>query len=314
MLSRLTMTSVFGFCAALLTAHPTLAQSHDQLAETCENQQGTTPLNQVVTACTRLIESGSEAPPILALDYMNRGNAYDDSNQGPLALADYNRAVQLDPQNGETYYNRALYYQRQGDGDRALADYNQTIRLIPQEAAALVHRGEIYTQRHDVRAFDDFNLAIQISPKNPAAWYARGVAYATQGNEARALTDFDQTIALEPRNPFGWANRCQALGALGQRLDQALNDCNEALKIAPQDAITLSSRGLVRLRKGDNAGAKGDYEAALRIDPNRALAQYGRGIAQVRLGQTAAGQADVAAATTKDAGLPNVFKGWGLTP
>ncbi len=295
-------------------ASPALAQARDQQASTCENHGGSTPLAQVIAACTALIQGGTETQANLGVDYMNRGNAYDDSRQPALAITDYNKAVSLNPQDGEAYYNRALSYQRQGDFVRALADYNQALQLIPNEVEALVRRGEIFAMQRDVRAFDDFNKAISLNPNIAEAYYDRGTAYATGGNAERAINDFDKAIALEPKNAFSWANRCQALATLGQKLDQAQNDCTESLRLAPNDSITLASRALVRLRKGDFAGSKADYDAALSGDPRRMIARYGRGVAELRLGQLDAGHADISAATEKDSTVADVFKGWGVTP
>jgi len=48
--------------------------------------------------------------PQNAINYNNRGLFYFKSGQHPLALADYTKALQLDPLLSEAYNNRANYY------------------------------------------------------------------------------------------------------------------------------------------------------------------------------------------------------------
>lgn len=71
--------------------------------------------------------------------------------------------------------------------------------------------------------------------------------------------------------------------AWNKDLDAALEDCNGALSIKPDDAYLLDSRGLVYFRKGDCAKAIAEYDAALKIDPKNADSLYVRGIAKLRM-------------------------------
>ena len=43
------------------------------------------------------------------------------------ALADYAKAIELDPKYADAYYNRAIVHEDKGDPDRAISDYSKTI-------------------------------------------------------------------------------------------------------------------------------------------------------------------------------------------
>jgi tetratricopeptide (TPR) repeat protein len=90
--------------------------------------------------------------------------------------------------------------------------------------------------------------------------------------------------------------RCWARALGNIDLPKALADCNNAIHNMPHKEVGLDSRGLVRLRMGDYAGAVADYTAALTIDPKIAWSLYGRGLAKLKLGDKAGGEADIAAA------------------
>ena len=55
------------------------------------------------------------------------------------ALADFNQAIQLNPELAEAYYGRGTVYFLKGDLDNALAYFNQAIQLNPKMAKNL-HR------------------------------------------------------------------------------------------------------------------------------------------------------------------------------
>ena len=76
-------------------------------------------------------------------------------------------------------------------------------------------------------------------------------------------------------------NRCWARAVVGI-LQKALADCNEALRLMPNNAATLESRGVVFLKMTQFDAAVSDYDAALRLNPNLASALYGRGMAKLK--------------------------------
>ena len=108
--------------------------------------------------------------------------------------------------------------------------------------------------------------------------------------------------------------RCRPRALLNQQLDAAMTDCDAALRLAPKTAQILDSRGLVRLRQGDAAGAIADYDAALALKPNTATSLWGRGLAELKKGLATQGKADLAAATAIDPALPDRAKKDGLAP
>jgi tetratricopeptide (TPR) repeat protein len=145
------------------------------------------------------------------------------------------------------------------------------------------------------------------------AFTARGNAYTALKQYDRAITDFDQAIKLAPNEASHYNNRCFTRAIWGEHLDQALKDCNTAIRLAPTDR-RLDSRGLAHLKAGRHAAAEQDYTAAIALKADYAHAFFGRGIARLRQGKTAAGNADLAAARKLDAGLDAKYAGYGIKP
>jgi tetratricopeptide (TPR) repeat protein len=95
-------------------------------------------------------------------------------------------------------------------------------------------------------------------------------------------------------------------------LDQALKDCNESLRLRPNDANTLDSRGLVYLKLSNLDKAIDDYDAVVKLNPKAAGSLYGRGIAKQKKGDRAGGKADIVAAKAARPEIAELFVRYGV--
>ena len=92
-----------------------------------------------------------------------------------------------------------------------------------------------------------------------------------------------------------FARACfEAADVPGNASDAALEGCDAALTreaITAEDLVaTHVNRGVLRMRRGDLAGAVADFDEAIRRDPNQAEAYLNKGAALIRV----PGQADAA--------------------
>ena len=64
------------------------------------------------------------------------------------------------------YNNRGLAYQAKGDNDRALIDYNEAIRIDPKFPAAYFNRGAVYQAKgNNDLASHDYSEGNRVEPK-----------------------------------------------------------------------------------------------------------------------------------------------------
>ena len=146
----------------------------------------------------------------------------------------------------------------------------------------------------------------------PWAFATRAVAYIHSGRLDDALDDLDEAIRLSPRDYQYLADYFQyrCLTQLNRREAQdALEDCNASLKLRPKDATTTEFRGDVQYALNNYAAAIADLDAALAVNPDNAGALYVRGLARMRNGDTQGGQADVAAAKTRKPDIAKDYPG-----
>jgi predicted aspartyl protease/tetratricopeptide (TPR) repeat protein len=108
------------------------------------------------------------------------------------------------------------------------------------------------------------NLALSgtADPRTAEGFAGRASARLLRGDAAGAVADYDAAIAVAPRQADLLAGRADALEHLGKP-DLAARDIDAALVLAPADPRWRLRRGVIRLDKGDRAGAMADLEAAV---------------------------------------------------
>jgi len=307
-------------------------------------------LDQRTSACSAIIESGSETPENLARAYGNRGVAYDNKGEYDRAGRDYDESVRLDPTSASGHRFRGNAYKLKRDYDRAIAEYNEAISLAPNDALAVNNRGAAYYERNDYeRAVADYSEAIRLDPAFTAAFYGRGLAYRAKRDTSHAIADFDEAIRLQPKfapafiargavyldkkeydraiaeytealltEPvertvtYALFDRCWARFLAGRDLQDALADCTKALSLRPNDAWTLNARGFTYLKLGEFDRSIADFDAALIVNSKMAVSFYGRGLARRRAGDGQAADKDMEMARTIRADIADAVAEYGV--
>ena len=258
--------------------------------------------------------------PTDAAGFARRGAASDARHDYEAAIADLTRACELAPTESSHFYQRGMAHWHTGDADAALADFDQAIKLKPDNAEALIGRASLRVSRKAPAAevTRDLEAAVSALPKQAEMHLQIGSLYDSVGQPAAAVSEYSKWIDSHPRDNLLMAgalnSRCWSRALAAKELEQALSDCNAALRMKPNTADFLDSRGLVHLRQNNYDKAIADYDAALHLEPKIAWSLYGRGLAKLHKGLTAEGQADIAAASALQPKLAERAAGYGITP
>lgn len=130
-----------------------------------------------------------------------RGEALVRSGKTEEALAEFDKAIALDPHNAQALYNRGLLYQREKQHEAAVADFTSANGLTPQRAEPLLARAVSYLALDKVKqAAADLDEAVQADPHNAQAWTTRGLAYERLGDKAKASASYARAIAIRPKD------------------------------------------------------------------------------------------------------------------
>ena len=192
---------------------------------------------------------------LLALSYFNTGEF---DRAIPLLEKAY-RAAKDDP---VVAAHLGLAYLRQEKDDRALVVLSHWVELEPNSADALYFKGKaaMYV------ASNSFSQLTKAAPDSYRMWQLRAEMLRQQNLTPAAITDYKKAIAQKPDA----AGLHYALGTLyreGERLDEALAEFQEELKISPNDAMTDFLIGDIHLQRNERDDAEKYLVQALSAQP-----------------------------------------------
>jgi tetratricopeptide (TPR) repeat protein len=237
-----------------------------------------------------------KSPPALAApeapdaDLVNRGieKAKDGDLDG--AIANFDRAAELNPNDDAPYYNRAQVRRLKNDTAGAIADYTKAIELGSTNPAAYNNRGNARVETKDREgAIADYTRAIELKPDYARAYYNRAMLKKEKGDAAGAAADFKRAQKLDPdlisegsapdtknESDGDLVERGAEKGKKGD-LDGAIADFDRAIELDPKSAVAYYNRGHAKWLKKDAAGALADCNRAIELDPKSAEAYLERG-------------------------------------
>jgi tetratricopeptide (TPR) repeat protein len=217
---------------------------------------------------TRVIDRVADNPGA----YGNRAIAYEKRNDLPHAMADYAKALKLDPNNADLYSSRGLCFFRQGDYDRALSDFNEAIRCNAHDAEYYVLRGQVHGAKNTLDlALADFSEALKLDPLKAGAYAGRGLVYFKKKDYAHALNDYQKAIELSPKESSYYVERSDVFSAQ-KDYERADADLTVAIALDASNAEAYLARALLRQDRHDYKRAIDDYAEAIRINNKELLA------------------------------------------
>ena len=232
------------------------------------------------------------------------------------AEADFTAALSTAP-SAKLYYDRAAVRAAQGHDGAAEADLKAALKLDPEHALSLYALGRIDLSRgHLADATSHFSQAAKAGNRSARIVWAIATAYQNTEHFAEAVRYYDELMTINPSpaaHDVLLNQSCWTRAQWGHELDQAQKDCDEAVRLKPEEASYLDSRALVELRSGALDASVKDYDHALALRPTLSTSFFGRGVAEAKLGRPAQAQTDMAAAARLDARIAATFGRWGVT-
>lgn len=136
-----------------------------------------------------------------AQDVAVHGRTLARSGKTDEALAEFEKALALDPYNAQALYSRGLVYQSEKQHQQAIEDFSSAHGLTPQRAEPLVARAISYLALDKVKeAVTDLDEAVQADPNSALAWSNRGLAYEKLGDKEKAKASYSRALAIRPRD------------------------------------------------------------------------------------------------------------------
>ena len=183
----------------------------------------------------------------------------------PQEAIDYlTRELAEHPQNGKAWYYRGVCHANIGESDAALSDFDRALELMPNDANVLLRRSEVNTsiKRYDAairdleavlrshqagpiaehalmgigevhmrraeyqQAIAVYDRFVMIAAGDARSWFDRGIAHAHNNDHQQAFNDLSKAIALD-----GWMHRAYTARAIELvHLDRKPEACTDLAK------------------------------------------------------------------------------------
>jgi Flp pilus assembly protein TadD len=232
----------------------------------------------------------------LILGQMNATAGKDD-----LALAEYRKALEIDPNNAEALLNLATIYEHMGHSQEAEASYKQAIALRPDYWSGYLALALFYDdEKRYSESVDQLKRVIELTPDNPTAYSDLGAIYMDIGDAKSyeaAGAAFRKSIELAP-NYEAYSN-LGYLYFLQRRYNDAVQQFQRALALNDKDwrvwaNLMISYQWLNDEVRANEARSKAQaaIEQLLEVTPQDAHAhsELGRYYAQENLRDEALSQ------------------------
>ena len=200
-------------------------------------------------------------------------------NKNNQALANYEKALNIDPEFAPAYLGRALMKQILTPSSNYINDIQRAIEFDPRYSEAYLERARYYIRTHQiVEATADLEMVIRINPQTPVAYTLLSEIYLSTDQPQAALvaaqTAYDMDITL-----------LKTYLALGTA-NLAVGNSQESIKYmttyetyATLDARDYESLGLAHWSAGDVEKTIENMSKAIKLDERNFTPYLIRGLA-----------------------------------
>ena len=92
--------------------------------------------------------------------YAWRGAGYLEKDEYDHAIAEFDKAIEINPKSAQAYWCRGIVYLKKGEYDHVIADLNMALEINPKYASVYYSRGTAYFKKGEYdQAWEDVHKA-----------------------------------------------------------------------------------------------------------------------------------------------------------
>lgn len=270
-----------------------------------------------------LIEQQPDNPDL----YYVRGEYFYEMDGFDEAIADYNKAIQLDSAQSRYWHSLSNVY---------LDYYREKSALQTMEMASFLFPDSIFTQlklaetylilKNHEKALNVVSKVKNYNPNNDEVHYLAGLIFADNGELDMAISNMQTCVELNSRHIEAWYelgnlwnikgsgndpilyydnalrvdsmymdalfSKAQTLYKQG-KFGPCIDTYNSMGRMFPSDESSFFNAGIVMVELNDYQNAWEKFNICVELNPALVQAYYYRGLCDLEMGNTAAGKADL---------------------
>jgi len=239
----------------------------------------------------------------LAREHFNLGLIYMMREEPEVARAEFQKALEIQPNFRRAHLNLGVLYFRRGEGEKAFEEYQKEIKMNPNEARtynnlAVLSRMEgrleeskrlclkaialnprfqepylnlarTYEEMDSLLAVERTYIALlEFNPRSFEAYQGLGRIYDRMNQIERSILSYKKALQLES-DPSGMAETLYNLGVVygkADSIEQALESLKRAVELNPKLAQAHHNIGMVYFHKGKLEEAITAFQRAIESD------------------------------------------------
>jgi tetratricopeptide (TPR) repeat protein len=261
-----------GHFASILLLCSTSLASDEEVIHDCDYWRlgkDDTEKARLLSACERIIKDKRFSRADRAMAYAERASYASGQNRSDDAIADFDKALELEPDNIDWRSERAYLLYFKGDYERAIKDFDEVFAAKP-DAHLAAFRGKSYLAKGDeTRGFADLSKSIELEPGKSIYRYWRAQEYGKRGQIDAALTDADMAVAVQSDDRDSHLLRAELHTKKGDN-EKAIADLTRAAELDPKYTVPIFNRALLYEQTKQYDRAFADYDKLLSLSPGDA--------------------------------------------
>lgn len=166
--------------------------------------------------------------------YLFKGIDYDNKKMFDESIAEFRKAIEINPNYAEAYHNLGLVYHHKAMFDEAIAELKKVIEIDPNLPEAHYNLGVAYHNKGMLdEAIAEYKKAIEINPNYADAHNTLGLAYYSKGMLDEAVAEYRKAIEINPGHAVAHNNLAVAYYSRGE-YGLAIKHCDKVIELAYQ--------------------------------------------------------------------------------
>jgi tetratricopeptide (TPR) repeat protein len=204
--------------------------------------------------------------------YFLRGYAYDQAGYHDEAVNSYQKYIRSTTARNSiavAQCNLGVVYEHKGQIDSAIQSYKKAIKADSEYTPSYNGLASLYAlnNRHLSEALVLIDKALEMVPNSAPFTATKALVLGQLGRNQEAIEFNETALGLNPNYEMALNNLAYLYAEEGIELDSAMSMIDRALKMAPNDASLLDTKGWIHYKKGEYQQAQILIQAAVSKSP-----------------------------------------------
>ncbi len=219
-----------------------------------------------------MTEPGRPAGNAEAAACHQRGLELLQGDQASLSLAEFERAVMLDPASAEFLKSLGNARKAMGDLVGAMASYRRSVMLAPDYTTPIYNLGLVLLDLgRPEEAEEHFRRLRELDPRDAEVLFHLALLAADRSEFAEAAQQYRSALELAPDNPFVWFGLALACRQLPGQREESVQCLRKCIGLKPDFADAHHELAVTLHAEGRLNEAEAHYRSALQYAPDNAM-------------------------------------------